>query len=325
VTRIGIRRRLGEEDDMTGVSARAVLFDRYGGRDVLYVAEVPMPKPAADEVVVAVKAAGINPGETAIRSGALAERFPASFPSGEGSDLAGLVVAVGDGVDEFAVDDAVLGFSWSRSSHATHVTVPVSQLIHKPPELSWEVAGSLYVVGCTAYAAVRAVDLNPGETVAVSAAAGGVGTVVVQLLALRDATILGIASPSNADWLRSHGVVPVSYGEGLAERLKATAPEAIDAFIDLFGPEYVQLAVDLGIPRHRIETIASYEKAEELGVKSDGSVTASTPQVLSEMAGLVASGAIEIPIAGTYPLDQVADAFEELEHRHTRGKIVLIP
>jgi NADPH:quinone reductase-like Zn-dependent oxidoreductase len=310
---------------MTGASARAVRFDRYGGRDVLYVTEVPMPTPAQGEVVVAVKAAGINPGETAIRSGALADRFPATFPSGEGSDLAGIVVAVGDGVDEFVVDDDVLGFSWNRSSHATHVSVPVSQLIHKPPELSWEVAGSLYVVGCTAYAAVRAVDPSPGEIVAVSAAAGGVGTVVVQLLALRGATIVGIASPSNADWLRSHGVELVAYGDGLAERLKTAAPGEIDAFIDLFGPEYVQLAVDLGIPRDRIETIASYEKAEELGVKSDGSVTASTPQVLSEMAGLVASGAIEIPIAGTYPLDRVADAFEELEHRHTRGKIVLIP
>ena len=310
---------------MTRSGARAVLFDRYGGRDVLYVAEVPMPTPAAGEVVVAVKAAGINPGETAIRSGALKDRFPASFPSGEGSDLAGVVVAVGTGVDDFAVHDAVLGFSWRRSSHASHVSVPTSQLIHKPPELSWEVAGSLYVVGCTAYAAVRAVDPHRGETVAVSAAAGGVGTVVVQLLALRDAQVLGIASPSNAEWLRSHGAVPVPYGDGLAERLKAAEPDAIDAFIDLFGPEYLQLAVDLGIARDRIETIASFEKAKELGVKADGSVTASTAEVLTEMAGLVASGAIEIPIAGTYPLERVADAFEELEHRHTRGKIVLIP
>jgi len=310
---------------MTRSGARAVLFDRYGGRDVLYVAEVPMPTPAAGEVVVAVKAAGINPGETAIRSGALRDRFPASFPSGEGSDLAGVVVAVGTGVDDFAVHDAVLGFSWRRSSHASHVSVPTSQLIHKPPELSWEVAGSLYVVGCTAYAAVRAVDPHGGETVAVSAAAGGVGTVVVQLLALRDAQVLGIASPSNAEWLRSHGAVPVPYGDGLAERLKAAEPDAIDAFIDLFGPEYLQLAVDLGIARDRIETIASFEKAKELGVKADGSVTASTPEVLTEMAGLVASAAIEIPIAGTYPLERVADAFEELEHRHTRGKIVLIP
>jgi NADPH:quinone reductase len=310
---------------MTGTSARAVLFDRYGGRDVLHVADVPMPTPAPDEVVVAVKAAGINPGETAIRSGALAERFPASFPSGEGSDLAGIVVAVGEDVDSFAVQDAVLGFSWRRSSHATHVSVPVSQLILKPPELSWEIAGSLYVVGCTAYAAVRAVDPKAGETVAVSAAAGGVGTIVVQLLARRDARVLGIASPSNADWLQSHGAVPVSYGDGLAERLQAAAPDGIDAFIDLFGPEYVQLAVDLGLARDRIETIAAFEKAQELGVKADGSVTASTPEVLTEMADLVASGAIEIPIAATYPLDRVADAFEQLERRHTRGKIVLIP
>ena len=310
---------------MTGTGARAVRFDRYGGREVLYVADVPMPTPAAAEAIVAVKAAAINPGEAAIRSGALQDRFPATFPSGEGSDLAGIVVAVGDDVNDFAVQDAVLGFSWRRSSHATHVAVPVSQLIHKPPELSWEVAGSLYVVGCTAYAAVRAVDAQAGETVAVSAAAGGVGTVVVQLLALRGAKVLGIASPSNAEWLRSHGAVQVSYGEGLAERLKAASPDAIDAFIDLFGPEYVQLAVDLGIPRDRIETIASFEKAQEVGAKADGSATASTPEVLADMAGLVAAGAIEIPIAATYPLERVADAFEELEHRHTRGKIVLIP
>lgn len=310
---------------MSGSGARAVLFDRYGGREVLYVAEVPMPVPAAGEVVVAVKAAGVNPGEAAIRSGALDARFPATFPSGEGSDLAGLVTAVGEGVDDLAVGDAVLGFSWNRSSHATHVAVPTSQLIHKPPELSWEVAGSLYVVGCTAYAAVHAVDPRPGESVAVSAAAGGVGTVVVQLLALREARALGIASDSHADWLRSHGALPIPYGEGLADRLQAAAPDGIDAFIDLFGPEYVQLAVDLGIPRDRIDTIASFEKAQELGVKTDGSGAASTPEVLTEMAGLVASGAIEIPIAATYPLDRVADAFEELEQRHTRGKIVLIP
>jgi NADPH:quinone reductase len=275
---------------------------------------------------VAVKATGINPGEVAIRSGALHERFPATFPSGEGSDLAGVVVAVGDGVDDFAVNDDVLGYSWRRSSHATHVSVPTSQLIHKPPELSWEIAGSLYVVGCTAFAAVRAVAPNAGDTVAVSAAAGGVGTLVIQLLALRNAQVLGIASPSNAHWLRSHGAVPVSYGEHLAEGLNAAASDGtIDAFIDLFGPDYVQLAVDLGIPRDRIETIASFEKAQELGVKAEGSVTASTPEVLTEMAGLVTSGAIEFPIAATYPLERVRDAFEELEQRHTHGKIVLIP
>jgi len=306
-------------------TARAVRFDHYGGREVLYVTDVAMPTPAKGEVVVAVRAAGINPGEAAIRSGALQERFPATFPSGEGSDLAGVVSAVGEGVSGFALGDEVLGYSWNRSSHATHVAVPVGQLIAKPPELSWEVAGSLYVVGCTAYAAVRASGAAEDDTVVVSAAAGGVGSMVVQLLGVRGAQAVGIASVPNAAWLRDHGAIAVSYGDGLAERLVAAAPEGIDAFIDLFGPEYVQLAVALGIPRDRIETIVVSKEAIDLDVKTDGSVTASTPEVLAEMADLVATGEIELPIASTYPLDRVADAFEELERHHTHGKIVLIP
>src|ERR1700751_5524176 len=179
---------------MTATKARAVRFDRYGGRDVLYVADIDMPVPGNGEVLVEVRAAGINPGEAAIRVGALHEMFPATFPSGEGSDLAGVVTAVAPGVTEFSVGDEVLGFSFRRSSHATHTAVPVGQLIRKPPQLSWEVAGSLYVVGATAYAAARSVAPQPGETVAVSAAAGGVGSLVVQLLTLRDVRGLGIAS-----------------------------------------------------------------------------------------------------------------------------------
>ena len=305
--------------------ARAVRFDHYGGRDVLYIADVEIPRPSEGQVVVEVRAAAINPGEAAIRSGALDKVFPATFPSGEGSDLAGTVSSLGAGVTEFALGDEVLGWSWQRSSHAEYVAVPVDQLIRKPPALSWEVAGSLYVVGCTAYAAVRAVGVHPGDTVAVSAAAGGVGTVAVQLLGTKGASVLGIASESNADWLTSHGVTPVSYGEGLADRLQAAAPNGIDAFIDLFGPAYVQLAVDLGVPPQRIETIISREKALEVGAKTDGSGDASTTTVLAEMAGLVASGQIEIPIAARYALEDVRDAFAELEQRHTRGKIVLIP
>lgn len=304
--------------------ARAVRFDRYGDREVLYIADVAVLVPPAGEVVVEVRAAGINPGEAAIRAGALEERFPAAFPSGEGSDLAGVVSSVGDGVTGFAVGDEVLGWSWRRSSHADYVAVPVTQLIPKPANLSWEVAGSLYVVGCTAYAAVRAVDAGPGDTVAVSAAAGGVGTVVIQLLRTKGATVLGIASPGNHDWLTAHGATGVSYGDGIADRLKAAAPDGIDAFIDLFGPQYVQLAVDLGVAPERIETIIARDKAAELGAKAEGSVDASTTGVLSQVAGLVASGQIEIPIAATYPLEQVRDAFAELEEGHTHGKIVLI-
>lgn len=313
---------------MTATAARAVRFDRYGGREVLYVTDIEMPEPGPGEVVVEVRAAGINPGEVGIRSGALDAMFPATFPSGEGSDLAGVVTAVAPGVTEFSTGDEVLGFSWRRSSHATHTAVPVGQLIPKPPELSWEQAGSLYVVGATAYAAVRAVAPQPGEMVAVSAAAGGVGSVVVQLLALCNARVLGIAGPASADWLRRHGVIPIDYGndfQELASRLREAAPEGIDAFIDLFGPDYVQLAVDLGVPPERIDTIISFEKAAEVGAKTEDSRYASTPEVLAEIANLVATGVIDFDIAATYPLEQVAYAFEELEKRHTHGKIVLLP
>ena len=201
----------------------------------------------------------------------------------------------------------------------------MGQLIPKPPQLSWEVAGSLYVVGATAYAAVRAVAPQPGETVAVSAAAGGVGSLVVQLLVLHKAVVLGIAGPGNADWLRAHGVTPIAYGDGLAARLGEAAPNGIDAFIDLFGPDYIQLALDLGVAPERIETIISFQKAGEVGAKTEGSVDASTPEVLAEIADLVATGALDFDIAATFPLDQVVDAFEVLEQRHTHGKIVLVP
>ena len=300
---------------------RAVRFHRYGGPEVLQVEEVPDPQPGPGEVVVEVRAAGINPGETAIRSGAMKDLFPATFPSGQGSDLAGVVSAVGPDAT-WSLGEEVMGWSWARSSQASHVLVPGDQLIPRPAGLSWEVAGSLYVAGVTAFAAVRAVDPQPGETVAVSAAAGGVGSLVVQLLTRRGAKVLGIAGPANADWLRTHGAEPVEYGDGLAERLEEDVP---DAFIDLFGPDYVQLAVDLGIPKHRIETIISFALAAELGVKAEGSEGATTTGILGEIAELVATGKLEVEIAASYPLEEVGAAFTELERRHTRGKIVLLP
>jgi NADPH:quinone reductase-like Zn-dependent oxidoreductase len=305
--------------------AKAVRFDKYGSVDVLYVADVEVPSAAAGEVVVQVHAAGTNPGEAAIREGYLDSVSPATFPSGEGSDLAGVITAVGDGVTEFSVGDEVLGWSERRSSHAEYVAVPVGQLIRKPAGVSWPVAGAMYVVAVTAYAAVRAVSAGPGDTVVVSAAAGGVGTVVVQLLKIRGASVIGIASAANHVWLTAHGVTPVTYGDGLADRLRAAAPDGIDAFIDLFGPDYVRLAVDLGVPRDRIETIIAFAAAQEYGTKAEGSSDASTTDVLAEMTDLVASGQVEIPIAASYPLDEVQQAYTELEQRHTRGKIVLIP
>jgi NADPH2:quinone reductase len=305
--------------------ARAVRFDEYGGVDVLQVVDVEVPPPAAGQAQVEVRAAGINPGEAAIRSGALDAKWPSTFPSGEGSDLAGVVRATGEGVTGVAVGDEVLGWSWDRSSHAELVDVPAEQLIPKPPALGWEEAGALYVVGVTAFGAARAVDAAPGDTIAVSAAAGGVGSVLVQLLRVRGAEVLGIASDENRDWLASKGVSQVPYGEGLAERLRAAAPDGIDAFIDLHGPEYVELAVELDVAPQRIETIVAWDKAREVGAKMEGSSEASSPENLAEMADLVASGKIEVPIAAAYPLERVREAFEELEQRHTRGKIVLVP
>jgi NADPH2:quinone reductase len=307
-------------------TAQAVCFDRYGDRDVLYVTDAPMPEPGPGEVVVEVRAAAVNPFDTMIRSGVIRDLFPVVFPSGQGSDLAGIVTAVGAGVDGPAVGDEVLGWTPSAGAQATHVALPAAPLVAKPPQVSWEVAGSLHMVGATAYASARAVAPQPGETVAVSAAAGGVGSFLVQLLTGRGVRMLGIASSANAEWLDKHGVIPVPYGDGLRERLEqAAGADGIDAFIDLHGPEYLDLAIELGIKPDRIQTTVAMERAAEIGARTDGRHNATAREILVELVGLVASGAIDIPIAATYPLDRVADAFAELEQRHTRGKIVLIP
>jgi NADPH2:quinone reductase len=304
---------------------QAVRFDRYGGRDVLYIADVPVPAPGPRQVLVRVLAAGINPGEASIRSGAMASQFPAAFPSGQGSDFAGVVSAVGSGAGEVAAGDEVLGWSWDRASHAEYVLIPAEQVVPKPAELSWEAAGSLYVAGVTAFAAAKAVGPSERDVVAVSAAAGGVGSLVVQLLRLTGASVLAIASPANHAWLAGHGATPVAYGPDLRRDLAAAAPSGIDAFIDLFGPEYVDLAVELGVRPERINTIASFAKAAEIGAKTEGSMAGTSPEVLAYLANLIASGRIELPIAATFPLSEVRQAFELVEERHTHGKVVLLP
>jgi NADPH:quinone reductase-like Zn-dependent oxidoreductase len=304
---------------------RAVRFDKYGGEDVLEVREVDDPVATPGRVVVAVKAAGINPGEIGIRDGRLHARFPATFPSGEGSDLAGVVKELGEGVDSFSVGDEVLGWTNERCSHAELVSVPAQQLTAKPASLSWEVAGSLFVAGMAALASVRAVDLSPGDTVVVSAAAGGVGSIAAQLAHRARATVIGLAGEHNHDWLRAHDIVPVTYGEGEAQRLREVTHEQIDAFIDTFGGGYVQLAIELGVPAQRINTIADFQAAEQFGVHTDGTQSIASAQALADLARLVADGEVEVPIARTFPLDRVRDAYRELEQRHTRGKIVLLP
>src|SRR5438132_11833923 len=255
---------------------KAVQFDSYGGIDVLEVRDVPRPVAGAGEVLVEVRAAGINISEAVIRSGALdgvqGGRWSLTFPSGEGSDLAGVVAELGSGVSGFAVGDEVIGFSMRRSSHAEYVTVPANQLTAKPSEVSWEVAGSLFVAGATAYGAVRAVRLVPGDTVAIAGAAGGVGSIAVQLARRAGAAVLGIAGPSNDAWLAAHGAVPANYGDDLSARPRAAAQSGhIAAFLDFFGGGHVAMAVeDLGIPRDRVDTITDFDAVERFGVLSAG-------------------------------------------------------
>jgi NADPH:quinone reductase-like Zn-dependent oxidoreductase len=306
---------------------KAVRFDEYGGADVLKVADVPVPDPGAGQVLVRVRAAGINPGEAKIRDGLLHALWPATFPSGQGSDLAGVVDRLGDGVTTVAAGDEVIGWVDTRSAQAEYAVVDADNLTGKPADVPWEVAGALGVAGFTAWAALRAVDLKAGDTVAVSAAAGGVGSLTVQLARRAGATVVGIAGPDNQEWLREHGVIPVRYGEDLVGRIfdaLLTTPQ-VDAFIDTHGGDYVEFAInELGVEPSRVDTIVRFDAVREYGVKSEGNAAGASAATLAELAQLIAAGELEVPITATYPLDQVREAYERLATGHVRGKIVLL-
>ena len=305
--------------------SRAVRFDEYGGVDVLNVVDVADPVAGPGQLLVRVRAAGINPGESKIREGLLHELWPATFPSGQGSDLAGVVEAVGADVSGFEPGDEVIGFTDNRASQAELAVIDAEHATLKPASVPWKVAGALFVAGATAYAAVRAVVAGPDDTVVVAGAAGGVGSIAVQLARRAGATVVGLASEANHEWLRGHGVIPVTYGDGVADRVRAAAPDGVNAFIDTVGPPYVELALELGVARDRIDTIADFEAVGKYGVKAEGNAAGASAQTLAELAALIGEGALEIPIAASYPLDQVREAYAQLERNHTRGKIVLTP
>ena len=306
------------------VDMRAVRFDKYGGIDVLEVREVDDPVAGPGEVLVAVKAAGINPGEIAIREGRLHDRWPATFPSGQGTDFAGVVAAVGDGVGAHGAGRRGHRLAERRAPRRSS-PFPAEQLTPKPDAVSWEVAGGLFVVAMAGLAGVQAVGPQPGETVVVSAAAGGVGSISAQLARRTGATVIGLAGTANHDWLRDHDIVPVTYGDGQEERIREASGGGVDAFIDTFGGGYVDLAIGLGVAPRRINTIIDYEAVQRLGVNGLGTHDIGTAALLADIAQLVADGSLEIPIAATYPLGDVRDAVAELAKRHTRGKIILIP
>lgn len=301
---------------------KIVQLSAYGGVDQLNIVDVEKPGAQAGEAVVRVVASGTNPGEISIREGLLKDIFPKDFPFGQGADFAGRIDSVGAGVTEFARGDKVLGWSEQRSAQAEYVATSASQLIRKPPSLDWYRAGSLFVVATTAVAAVRAVALKPGDVVAISGAAGGVGSLAVQLARRTGARVIGIASEDSARFLHSVGVEQIAYGDGLAQRLQALAPK-IDAFIDLFGGGYVDLAVNLGIPRDRINTIIDFMGAQKHGVKMDGSAAAASRETLASVANMIAWGEIIMPLTAIYPFALVREAYVELALRKARGKIVL--
>ncbi len=311
---------------MTDSTIQAVRFDRYGEVDVLRVVEVPRPRPGPGRVIVDMVAAAINPGEGSIRRGLLHDRWPATFPSGQGSDLAGVVTEIGEGVESVAVGEEVIGWSDERSSQAEAVSLPADHVVPKPSRVPWEAAGSLYVAGTTAWATVKSVGLKPGEVVAISGAAGGVGSIAIQLARRVGATVLGIAGAGNSDWLESMGVKAVNYGDGLEERLRAAAGGPIDAFIDCFGGGYVDLAVEeLGVKPDRVDTIIDWDSGARHGTNVDAMSTVDdVGAVISELASLIEQDQLAVPIAATFSLQDVRSAYELLEQRHTRGKIVLV-
>ncbi|EAR25169.1 zinc-binding dehydrogenase [marine actinobacterium PHSC20C1] len=301
---------------------RRVTYSQLGGPEVLTISEVPEPHAGAGEVRVRVKFAGINPFDAKVFSGgATSTPQNVTFPNGNGNDFAGVVDEVGDGVARWALGDEVLGGK-GFSAQADYVVVPERKLVRKPASLSWEQAGGLDIAGRTAWASVESLSLTPADTVLVSAAAGGVGVIAAQLAKLKGAKVIGSASASNHEFLQSLGIHPVTYGEGMVERILEISPEGITAALDNNGRETVDAALALGAPADRINSIADYAALKEYGTTGVGAAGA-TPDDLAALSALVAAGTVQVPIDSVFPFEQVSEAYAKLIQGHSRGKIVL--
>jgi len=298
-----------------------VRYDRFGGIEGLWIDDVPAPEPGDGQVVVRVEASCINPGSLSALHGA---------PYVPARDLAGTVVAVGAGAgpdapEGIAVGDQVLGWVQDWAAHAELVALPARQTIPKPEGLSWDVAGSLFVTPMAGLASIQAVAPQEAEVLVIAGASGGVGFTAAQLARRAGVTVIGIAGPASADRLRAHGIVPVSYGEGVADRIRAAADGRIDAFIDAAGSGSVDLALSLGVSPHRINTVVDHQAAREKGVKARGTMDAGGTASLRELAALAAAGELAVPIASTWPLAQVQEAYHALAGERPAGRVVLHP
>jgi len=302
----------------------------FGGPDQLELIEVDTPEPGEAEVRVAVRAIGVNPVDWKHYAGRL-NREPEDLRT-YGYEVAGLVDAVGPGVTGFAVRDEGVADEVPGNGYADQVVVPARGLLAKPPGVPFEVAASVPVAGGTAYHALETTHVAAGDTVLAHGAAGGVGTLLVQLAGQRRARVIATASTAHHDYLRSLGAEPVAYGDGLADRVRALAPEGVDVAIDLVGTdEALDTSIELVRDRDRVLTIAGFRRAPELGIHLIGNGPGADPghevrrRGRAEVLRLLADGTIDIPIERTYRLDEVAAAHRASIEGHARGKLVVVP
>ncbi|WIY00698.1 NADP-dependent oxidoreductase [Amycolatopsis mongoliensis] len=300
--------------------SRAVVYEKFGGPEVLELREVPEPHAGPGEIRIRVAAAGLNPMDWGLASHpALAAQFGVTVPSGFGYDLAGVVDEVGEGATGFAVGQRVFGGVMARAAaDYAVVAMPAETLWPTPAGIPDEVAATLPVAGLTAAAALAAIGLTSGDTLLVGGAAGGVGVFAVQLAKLAGARVIGTAGESTFEFLRRLGASPVAYGPGLADRVRSLAPTAAT---DLFGTETAEAALALGIPPERISTIAAGPTPPG-GVRATGGVDAD-PDAMERITDAILAGEIVVPIAGTFPVEKVREAVELQAGRHVHGKIVL--
>ncbi|MEJ8545064.1 NADP-dependent oxidoreductase [Brevibacillus borstelensis] len=299
---------------------KAAAFSTFGPPEVLQVVEFADPQVGADQVRVRVKAAGVQPFDWAVRSGWSPPYYPVKFPQILGNEFAGVIDQVGENVTGYSVGDEVLGWSL-LSCYAELVVVSADQIVAKPKEMPWETAGVMSASGQTAHTALEELGVGEGDTVLIHAAAGGVGTFSVQLARAWGATVIGTASQINHEYLRSLGAIPVAYGDGLLERVKALAPGGVDAALDAVGGEALPVSVKLVENKARIGTLVDFDRAEELGVRSIRSQRSRAR--LQELVGLYTQGLLSIHIWKSFSLDHAADAHREAETGHVRGKVVI--
>ncbi|MGW6919519.1 NADP-dependent oxidoreductase [Kitasatospora sp. NPDC054939] len=301
---------------------KAVTVPEYGGPEVLRVAQVPTPVAGQGQVRVRVYAAGLQPVDLAVRGGFTPPGAVVELPVVPGNEFAGVVDQLGPGSFGWEVGDEVLGFRL-LGSHAEYVVVDGSQLAAKPAGMPWEQAGALSASGQTAHTALGELRVKAGETVLVHGAAGGVGTMAVQLAVALGATVIGTASERNHDYLAELGAVPVSYGEGLAERVRALAPQGVDAVLDAAGRGSVEASAGLVADHSRIGTLVDPEAAGRFGARWLRSER--TAARLAELVELWETGRLRVEIAETFPLERAAEAHRLVETGHVRGKVVLTP